>query len=55
MGGGAGLVSFREAVAVDEDMGVDAGWIVGVPDGVTEGKVTDGVKGSLVMSGKEEA
>ncbi len=55
VGGGAGLFKFREAVAVDEDTVVDMGCIDGALGGGTEGNVTDGVKGSLVMSGKEEA
>ena len=55
VGGGAGLVRVREAVAVDEEsLVVGAGWVIGVLGGGEEGKFMEGVKGSLVMSGKEE-
>ena len=53
VGGGAGLVRVR-AVAVDEALVVGGGWIAGDPGGGEEGEMIEGVKGSLVMSGKEE-
>ena len=57
VGGGAGFVGGRVAAVVDEE-GVDFegadGVVAGAPGGGEEVRAMEGVKGSLVMSGKEE-
>ena len=55
VGGGAGLVRAREAGIVEEEgLGLGVGWVVEVPKG-GELWAIEGVNGSLVMSGNDDA
>ena len=56
VGGGAGLVRVREVDIVEEEGFVaGAGWVTEVPGEGEELRAIEGVKGSFVISGKEEA
>ena len=56
VGGGAGLVRVRELGNVEEGgFTLDAGCAVEVPGAGDGSRAVEGVKGSFVMSGKEEA